>query len=245
MKYSLTLLLFALVSCVTSPKVKPAHATISPELQKIFDKSDAAMGGTQNIKAIKSSYSRSKIIIQSMDISFTQETFLKGNKIYTKTEQQPGIFDEAGYDGKTAWSKTFSFGIRKLKFKEAFGTITSTIKNSLNPEKMYDAILLKGKTTFDKKECYQVIFRKKGLDDSITYIDSKTFMIAGGTTSDVGPQGVSKGTFYIKKYTTSTSGVKYPTEILFETGPSKITIQSDVYNENAEIDDKIFAMPTK
>ena len=234
-----TALVFLFVSVLQS------CGAISPEAKAILDKSEEAMGGRAKLEAIKSVHMKSTITLKGMRIVFNSESYMKGNKSYSRTTQYPGIDEHVGFDGKVAWSSSLSWGLRVLEGKERFQVINSTLPATLSPEKYYDNITYGGKVKFDNKDCHKIVYKKKGYKDSFSYIDVETNLPAGGESTEHGPQGEQKGTFFIRKFSKSASGVSYPSEMEFVSGPSKAIVTIKSYKENVPVDDKIFQKPAK
>lgn len=234
-----TLLILTLLSTVS---LFAGNAKIDKKAKRILAKSIKASGGKSALRKITSITQKAVVTIKQQNIKIDITSISTGNKIYTEANVM-NMKSVSVYNGKDAWAKDMTNGLRDLKGGEKMSLLLGTLQVAKFPERFFDSISYVGIKKFNKKKTLALVFKKKEFEDIMFYFDSKTFLAEGMVYTLKSPMGEMKTTTTFLSYKKSQSGLLYADKTEVAAGPMTMTSTITEYLENKKIDSSIFEKP--
>lgn len=194
------------------------------------------------LKDTKSISMKMKMAVPLAGLSGISQVFSTENKSYIKVSIA-GMENEMGYDGKTAWGKDITQGIRELSGQEKESIIQSTIKVLKDPKSYYTKIILSPDEIFQEKNCFVLTYKKDGISDKKSFIDKLTYLPVGSFEIQDTPQGKMNVKSIYNNYKKLENGYLMANSITQDMGIMKVNITFTEIKFNPVIDEKIFNQP--
>ena len=244
-----SLLSIALVGMAVLPiafSVQRAQAEpATPTVEKVMNDFIAASGGSAAYLKVTSTETKGTFTLKAQKITADVVTKAKApDKIYvSQIITGVGKF-ESGYDGKIGWSRDPLHGLRALSGNELEQLRTQARFNApLHWKEIYSKSQMLGVRTVNGAKAYAIRFTPAKGKPSTQYYDVKTKLLIRVDQIVEQPEGAIPSESYLSDYRV-VDGIKEPFSVRqVATGIGEATITTTKIQNNAAIDDSIFAKP--
>jgi hypothetical protein len=218
-----------------------AEAKLNDPAKELLKKMNEATQA-EKLKFAKSVYFKMSMTIADANLTGTTEITATSNKAYMKI-LLAGTETEMGYDGKTAWSKDITQGLREISGYEKESVIQSTIDVIRDPKAYYNEIVMASDEKFEGKDCFVLTLKKEGLSDKKIFVDKKTYLPSGSLETQDTPQGKMTVKSIINSYKKLENGFLMVDSITHDMGIMKMKMAILEAKIDATVDDKKFKQP--
>jgi zinc protease len=259
MKRFVTLLLFTLVAvgqglaqgAAPKSEAKPADAAKAtekapplPTVDQILDKYVQAIGGRAAIEKLTSRAAKGTFEMPAMGLNAPVELYAKAPNRVATTINISGFGTVAeGYDGKTAWARDPTSGLREKGGVElATARLDAEFHKELKLRELYPKMELKGREKVGEREAYVVLATPPEGSAEKWYFDAESGLLVRSDVEREGPQGKLPFEIYLEDYR-EVDGVKMPFTSRMVNPSVSITIRLEEVKHNVAVDEAKFAKP--
>ena len=220
-----------------------AHAQeITPEAQNVFDRHVEALGGEENLKAIKTVKISGSFSMAAMGISAKSIMIQKEPNLFYVEQDIPGMGKmKQGYDGNRGWASDPMQGTRAITGPELEELLENNdIHSDLNMADRYEsAQVLPSEGELSVRVSGK---RKRNGSTDTLYFSKESGLLLRMETTSITPQGTLPMSIILGDYV-ERSNVKMPVSLTMTTGGMEIVMTFESVELNSEIPDTVFAYP--
>lgn len=221
-----------------------AKAATDPTVDQIIDKFENVIGGRAAYEKVTSRVISGSFEMPALGLSGKfGETFKAPNK-YSM------FMDISGYgkmievhDGKAAWEKDPTSGVREQSGVELAGTkIDSELHREIKLRKLFSKLELKGIEKVGEREAYVIVATPTEGSGEKWYFDVQSGLMLRRDIEREGPQGKMPFELYLEDYR-EIDGIKLPFVLKGVNPAMTMIMKYESVKHNDPVDDAIFVKP--
>ena len=235
------------------PRLDDEPATAEEDItgEWLLERHVEALGGLDDIKALETLKWEGNIETMGMVMPIT---YYQARPNRTRSEVQvPGqsITVINGFDGETAWTITPMAGPDPVRLPEEHAEITAAAADFDGALIEYEdkgyAVEYLGTGVVRGEEAYRLRVDGPGENDHVVFLDADTYLESKVETRGVNPRtGQITDTAIYPSDFREVAGVMKPYSIEVAVGGDVMqAISIETYEENVDLDDELFVMPTQ